>query len=321
MFWPPSSSGLGRRPLTAVAWVRIPSGVQSAPDRIRVLRLFRGPAAALRAGGSARRRRRGDRRPSGRRGAAPSGRSAPTPTRLRSPRRAPSRTGAETLATPGSRSAALCAHPRLRTSARVRSVNSRPAAPPAGSRVRIREQHFGAGSGRHRQPRADGHRIAKSGRRFQGRHTDARGAFATVELHALSGDFPQSGQHHRARGQQWIVDMACEFGEPGAKAPRPSPSRVNSRCASSPRRGGVRSPAAGRCVRRVRRARRGTGPRRGAPPPLCPARRCRYPVSQGDTSVPDCEIVKMATSENPVRSPRKCGATMSSSRTRRGCRP
>ncbi len=35
----------------------------------------------------------------------------------------PSRTGAETLATPGSRSAALCAHPRLRTSASVRSVN------------------------------------------------------------------------------------------------------------------------------------------------------------------------------------------------------
>ncbi len=35
----------------------------------------------------------------------------------------PSRTGAETLATPGSRSAALCAQPRLRTSASVRSVN------------------------------------------------------------------------------------------------------------------------------------------------------------------------------------------------------
>lgn len=34
-----------------------------------------------------------------------------------------SRTGAETLATPGSRSAALCAQPRLRTSTRVRSVN------------------------------------------------------------------------------------------------------------------------------------------------------------------------------------------------------
>src|SRR4029077_8371322 len=35
----------------------------------------------------------------------------------------PSRTGAETLATPASRSAALCAQPRLRTSARARSVN------------------------------------------------------------------------------------------------------------------------------------------------------------------------------------------------------
>jgi hypothetical protein len=35
----------------------------------------------------------------------------------------PSRTGAETLATPGSRSATLCAQPRLRTSASVRSLN------------------------------------------------------------------------------------------------------------------------------------------------------------------------------------------------------
>src|SRR5690625_1813720 len=32
VFWPPSSSGLGRRPLTAVAWVRIPSGVQNLTD-------------------------------------------------------------------------------------------------------------------------------------------------------------------------------------------------------------------------------------------------------------------------------------------------
>src|SRR5882757_2313711 len=32
-FWPPSSSGLGRRPLTAVAWVRIPSGVPPLPAR------------------------------------------------------------------------------------------------------------------------------------------------------------------------------------------------------------------------------------------------------------------------------------------------
>ena len=35
----------------------------------------------------------------------------------------PSRTGADTLATPGSRSPALWAHPRLRTSASDRSVN------------------------------------------------------------------------------------------------------------------------------------------------------------------------------------------------------
>src|SRR3977135_260581 len=33
-FWPPSSSGLGPPPLTAVAWVRIPSGVQTVSKQV-----------------------------------------------------------------------------------------------------------------------------------------------------------------------------------------------------------------------------------------------------------------------------------------------
>ena len=60
----------------------------------------------------------------------------------------------------------------------------------------------------------------------------------------------------------------------------------------APRRAGARWPSAGPSARTVRQARTASRRPCAAPPPLCPARRCRYPVSQGDTSVPDCEIVK-----------------------------
>jgi hypothetical protein len=44
-FWPPSSSGLGRRPFTAVARVRIPLGVRASRQRGAVVR--QGPVAQL----------------------------------------------------------------------------------------------------------------------------------------------------------------------------------------------------------------------------------------------------------------------------------
>jgi hypothetical protein len=44
-FWPPSSSGLGRRPFTAVARVRIPLGVRASRQRGAVVK--QGPVAQL----------------------------------------------------------------------------------------------------------------------------------------------------------------------------------------------------------------------------------------------------------------------------------
>ena len=132
----------------------------------------------------------------------------------------PSRTGAETLATPGSRSAALCAQPRLRTSASVRSVNFA-----VGNTACCAAASAYASSTLAPEPavigslRADRHRIAKPGRWFQGRYADARRAFATVELDALAGDLPQPRQHDCARGQQRIVDLPCQFGQRGAEPP------------------------------------------------------------------------------------------------------
>ena len=64
-----------------------------------------------------------DRWPTARRAAFPSGRSDPTPRSRRSPRRRRRAPAPTHWPRPGSRSAALCAHPRLRTSASVRSVN------------------------------------------------------------------------------------------------------------------------------------------------------------------------------------------------------
>ena len=160
-------------------------------------------------------------------------------------------------------------------------------------RIAVGQQHLGARPGRHRQPGADRHRIAKARRRFQRGHADPRRALAAVELHALAGDLAQPRQHHRAGGQQRIVDLPGQFG------------RARDRAASGPRRrgpaagalpgprpAGARWRAAGRCARTVRPARTASRRPCAAHPPLCPARRCRYPVSQGDTSVPDCEIVK-----------------------------
>ena len=124
----PSSSGLGRRPLTAVAWVRIPSGLPT------VLRGRRNSRFAGLFASACRGRRRSE--PSGEASAAASRSAA-----HRAPGRRPIRSigpDTETAAItapaavahrrrdtrhPGSRSAALCAQPRLRTSASVRSVN------------------------------------------------------------------------------------------------------------------------------------------------------------------------------------------------------
>lgn len=96
----------------------------------------------------------------------------------------PSRTGADTLATPGSRSATLCARARG-----------------------------------HRQPCPDRDRIAKARSWFQCGHADPRRSLAAIYLHAFAGGVAQLRQYRRARHQQWIVDMGREFGDGRTEPP------------------------------------------------------------------------------------------------------
>ena len=131
------------------------------------------------------------------------------------------------------------------------------------------------------------------------------GALAAVQLHALAGDLAQPRQHRRRRRQQRVVDLPGEFGQRGAEPPAARRRRGPAAGAlPARRRVGARWRGAGRCGRTVRRARTVTRPRRAARPPLCRARRCRYPVSQGDTSVPHSEIAS-PSSMRTVRSESK----------------
>ena len=124
----PSSSGLGRRPLTAVARVRIPSGLQqdhpgSATARSGIF-LSSGKALGVRlhsraVRASAASTRSPAHRAPGRRPIRSTGPDTETAA-ITSP--AGERTGAETEATPASRSATDCAQPRRRTWSRDRSV-------------------------------------------------------------------------------------------------------------------------------------------------------------------------------------------------------
>ena len=157
----------------------------------------------------------------------------PTP---RPPRCPPaSRTGADTLATPDSRSATLCAQPRRRTSTSARSVNRA-----SGSRERCTAGSAHAastlapGARGHRQPRADRHGVAQAAGGFGRGDADALGAVAAVELHALAGDVAQPGQHGRGRLQQRVDAARGQLGQRGARPPLPSEPRCSRPCTSSP---------------------------------------------------------------------------------------
>lgn len=134
----------------------------------------------------------------------------------------PSRTGAETLATPGSRSAALWAHPRRRTSASVRSVNLA-----VGSTAcwvaasAYASSALGARARGHRQLRTDGHGVAQPGRWFERNHAHPRQSLPAVQLDALAGDLAEPRQHRGPRGQQRIVDVRGQFGEGRPEPPAP----------------------------------------------------------------------------------------------------
>jgi len=100
--------------------------------------------------------------------------------------------GAETLATPGSRSAALCAQPRRRTSARVRSVNF--GRRQHGLLVCVAEgQQTLAPVPAVIGSRALSARYREARQGVPMRDADPAGALASVQLHALACDLPQRG--------------------------------------------------------------------------------------------------------------------------------
>ena len=133
-----------------------------------------------------------------------------------------SRTGADSEATPGSRSATLCAQPRRRTSSSVRAVKL------ADGQQRRHllgrgegEQRVRGRAGGHGQPGADRHGVAQPAGALGGGDADPGGAVADVELGALAAGVAQGdqvpagelGEVGRCRGR------ARRAPGPGAHAP------------------------------------------------------------------------------------------------------
>ena len=126
------------------------------------------------------------------------------------------RTGADTEATPGSRSPMLWAQPRRRTADEGRRREAR-ALQTTVQPVRLlpREQDLRRGAGPHRQRGAHGDGVAQAHRALRRGDADPLVALAAVQLGALAGVVPQ-GDEHWARGAQQSVlpGGRCELGEP-----------------------------------------------------------------------------------------------------------
>ena len=142
------------------------------------------------------------------------------PDTQRAPSSAPSRsTGALTLATPGSRSAMLDAHPRRRTAASsaAGTAGKRSASGDHASRI------FPPEPGVERQQRADRDAIAQARARVPGGNAQPPVTGAQVQLRALAGLLVQPVEH--GGGQRAEVDPGPgpqgELGEP-----RPEPERA-----------------------------------------------------------------------------------------------
>ena len=135
-------------------------------------------------------------------------------TRLEGPR-----TGAETDATPGSRSPMDWAQPRRRTPDRAVAVKRapwRPRCSRSGSSQAIRiwaeEPAFIGERG------ADRHGVPQSGQPFRRGDADAHVALAAVELRALARHVAQVREHRAGGGQQAVLARGRgQLGEPGAE--------------------------------------------------------------------------------------------------------
>lgn len=200
-----------------------------------------------------------------------------------------SRTGAETLATPASRSAALCAQPRLRTSARARSVNVAPgstaACVPGSLWASNTLAPDPADIGR-REPTGTVSRSPAGGSRAA---THMRTVPSRRYSCTLAGDFAQLGSTWALALRSGSLTCAASSVSPAPSCHCPSPSRDKSRCTSSPAASRCAVARGDPCVRTIPRARRASRLWRSGPAPLCRGRRCRYAVSRNDTNVPNIE--------------------------------
>ena len=116
------------------------------------------------------------------------------------------RIGAETDATPCSRSPTDCAQPRRRIPERAAAENCgvlEAAVHPL--RVLPGQQDLGGRAGAHGQLRADGDRVAQARRALGGGDAHPVLALAAPQLRGLAGDVAEAGQHGAGRGEQPVL--------------------------------------------------------------------------------------------------------------------
>ena len=116
------------------------------------------------------------------------------------------RTGAETDATPGSRSPTLCAHPRRRTTDSAVAVNAGALQTPVQPVGFLpRQQHLSGGSGEHGQAGTDRDGVAQPDRPVGGRDANALVTLATEQLGALVGVVAQGAQDRSGGREQPVL--------------------------------------------------------------------------------------------------------------------
>ena len=192
-----------------------------------------------------------------------------------------SRTGAETRATPVSRSATDCAQPRRRTSASVRSVNVASAQHRAlDGRVGPRRQHLGAGSGAHRQPGAERDGVAQPGQ-------------SAPPPRCRSGTARRAGRPARSRR----CGPAAAAGHrptrsPAGRARRPRAPPAAGRGASGPARRG-----------RAVRAPRGRPPAGAPSPGAAPWPRRGRPARSAPSAPPGSTCTALSSTPMPLDFP------------------
>ncbi len=129
------------------------------------------------------------------------------------------RTGAETEATPCSRSPIDWAQPRRRIPERAVAEKAafwQAAVHALG--VLPREQHLRRRAGAHRQLGADRDRVAQAGGPLGGGDADAVLALAAPQLGGLAGDVAQAGEHGPGGGEQPVLAGGRgQLGEAGAE--------------------------------------------------------------------------------------------------------